>query len=127
MKSIKFLLLAAASITVTVLNAQTVDEIISKHTQAIGGKEKLSQVKSLYTENSMEVMGTSAPQKEYLIEGKGFKSEVEYNGSTLIQCWNDKNGWAVNPMMGSADPQAIPDGLYKSTKPQIYIGGALID
>ena len=93
MKSIKLLLLGLAAITTSALNAQTVDEIISKHIDAIGGKEKLSQVKSLYTENSMDVMGNSAPQKEYLIEGKGYKSEVEFNGASIIQCYTDKSGW----------------------------------
>src|SRR5688572_33473429 len=90
MKSIKFLLIALATITVSALQAQTVDEIISKHVDAIGGKEKLSQVKSLYTENSMEVMGNAVAQKEYLLEGKGFKSEVEFNGSNIIQVVTDK-------------------------------------
>lgn len=127
MKNIKFFLLALAAITTSSMYAQTVDEVISKHVDAIGGKEKLSQVKSLYSESSMEVMGNSVPEKEYLLEGKGFKSEVEFNGANIIQCWNDKNGWSVNPMMGGTDAQLIPDGIYKSTKPQIFIGGALID
>jgi len=115
------------AITSTSLYAQTVDEVISKHVEAIGGKEKLSQVKSVYTENSMEVMGNSVPQKEYLVEGKGYRSEVEFNGANIIQCWNDKGGWTINPMMGAAEAQAIPDGVYKSTKPQIYLDGALSD
>lgn len=107
--------------------AQTLDDVISKHVNAIGGKEKLSQVKSIYSESSMEVMGNNAPQKEYLLEGKGFKSEIEFNGTNIVQCWNDKNGWSINPLMGAADAQVIPDNIYKSTKPQIYLGGALID
>lgn len=127
MKSIKNLLITLAAITTATLNAQTVDEVISKHVEAIGGKDKLSQVKSVYSENTMEVMGSSAPQKEYLLEGKGYKAEVEFNGSSIINCVTDKGGWTINPMMGGTDAQAIPDGLYKSSKPQIYIGGALID
>jgi len=126
MKSIKFFLLALAAITTSALNAQTVDEIISKHIDAIGGKEKLSQIKSLYTENSVEVMGNSAPQKEYLLEGKGFKSELDFSGTSIIQCYTDKSGWMVNPMAGGADAQALPDAVYKSGKPQIYLGGALV-
>jgi len=126
MKSIKFFLLALAAIATSSLYAQTVDEIISKHVEALGGKEKLSQVKSLYTENSVDVMGNSAPQKEYLIEGKGFKSELDFNGTSIVQCYTDKNGWTINPMMGGTDAQAIPDALYKSGKPQIYLGGALV-
>ena len=97
MKSIKFLLVALATITVSALHAQTVDEIISKHVDAIGGKDKLSQVKSVYAESSMEVMGNAVPQKEYLLEGKGFKSEVEFNGSNIVNCYNDKGGWSINP------------------------------
>ena len=127
MKSVKFLLLAFAALTTTVLNAQTVDEIISKHVDAIGGKDKLGQVKSVYTENAMEVMGNSVAQKEYLLEGKGFKSEVEFNGSNIVQCVTDKGGWMVNPMMGGTDAQAIPEAAFKSSKPMIYIGGALTD
>jgi len=127
MKSIKFLLIALATITVSALQAQTVDEIISKHVDAIGGKEKLSQVKSLYTENSMEVMGNAVAQKEYLLEGKGFKSEVEFNGSNIIQVVTDKGGWMINPMMGGTDAQEIPETAFKSSKPMIFVGGALTD
>lgn len=127
MKSVKILLVAFAAITTSALNAQTVDEVISKHIEAIGGKDKLSQVKSVYTENSMEVMGNSVAQKEYLLEGKGFKSEVEFNGSNIVQVVTDKGGWMVNPMMGGTDAQAIPDAAFKSSKPLIYVGGALTD
>jgi hypothetical protein len=126
MKSIKFFLLALAAITTSSLNAQTVDEVISKHVDALGGKEKLSQVKSLYTENTMDVMGNTAPQKEYLIEGKGFKSELDFNGTSIVQCFTDKSAWAINPMAGGAEAQAVPDAMYKSGKPQIYLGGALV-
>ena len=127
MKSIKFLSLAIGMIAVSVLNAQTVDEIITKHTQAIGGKEKLSQLKSLYTENSVEVMGSSVLQKEYLIEGKGYKAEVDFNGANIVSVYTDKGGWTINPMAGAADAQAMPDALYKSGKPLIYFAGALVD
>jgi hypothetical protein len=127
MKRIKLFLLAIAAITTASTYAQTVDEVISKHVDAIGGKDKLSQVKSLYTENSMDVMGNAVTQKEYVLEGKGFKSEVEFNGSNIIQCVTDKGGWMINPMMGGTDAQAIPDAAFKSSKPMIYIGGALTD
>lgn len=127
MKHIKFILLALVVVSVSALKAQTVDEVIAKYVDAIGGKEKLSQVKSLYTENSMEVMGNAAPQREYLIEGKGFKTEVEFNGANIINCYTDKNGWSINPMMGGANAEAMPEALYKSGKTQIYLCGGLSD
>ena len=64
---------------------------------------------------------------EYLLAGKGFKSETDFNGSKIINCLNEKGGWTVNPMMGATDPQPMPDALYKSNKDGIYFGGALVD
>jgi len=127
MKMIKILMIGATAFLATAAQSQTVDEIISKHVEAIGGKEKLSQVKSLYMENSVDVMGNAAPQKEYLVEGKGYKTELDFNGTSIVQCVTDKGGWMVNPMAGGTDAQAIPDAAYKSGKPQIFLGGALID
>ena len=127
MKHIKFFLIAIAVVFTTSLYAQTVDEVISKHIEALGGKEKLGQVKSLYYENSMDVMGNSVPQKEYLVEGKGYKSEVEFNGMNIINCFTDKSGWTINPMAGGSTAEAMPDGLYRSGKTQIYFSGGLMD
>lgn len=127
MKKIKSLLLAITVLFASALQAQTVDEIIAKHIEAIGGKEKLGQVKSIYSEISMEVMGNQSPVTEYMLEGKGFKSEADFNGSKIISCFTDKGGWAINPMAGASEAQAMPDEIYKAGKSQIYIGGALLD
>jgi hypothetical protein len=127
MKKMKFWLLTLAAITTSSLYAQTVDEVINKHIEAIGGKEKLSQVKSIYIENSVDVMGSTAPQKEYLVDGKAYKTEVEFNGANIISCFTDKTGWTINPMMGGTDAQAMPDELYKAGKSQIYFTGGLFN
>ncbi len=128
MKITNYLLPAMIALfSLSFVQAQSVDEIINKHIEAIGGKEKLSQVKSVYTENSVEVMGNQAPVTEYMLEGKGYKNETDFNGSKIIQCVTDKSGWLINPMAGATDAQPMPEELYKAAKDQIYIGGALKD
>ena len=127
MKLIKTFFVAVTTLFATAAQAQTVDEIINKHIEAIGGKEKLSQVKSLYIENSVEVMGNVAPVAEYLLNGKGYKSETDFNGSKIIQCYTDKSGWSVNPMAGGTDAQPMPEEMYNAGKDHIYAGGALLD
>lgn len=127
MKLIKSLVAVALLLIASGVQAQTVDEIVGKYIDAIGGKDALSKVKSLYIENSLEVMGNQTTNVEYKLDGKGYKSETEFNGVKIINCVNDKNGWTINPMMGGSDAQAMPDELYSSSKDQIYIAGALAD
>lgn len=128
MKTMKFCLLTlGALLSMTFANAQTADEIISKYVDAIGGKDKLSQVTSVYMENGTEVMGNEAASKTTILNGKGYKSEADFNGQTVVQVVTDKGGWAINPFAGSSEAAALPDEQYKIVQDQIYIGGPLFN
>lgn len=130
MKRFKWSLLIGLSILGLGLHAQTAhnaDEVVTKYIDAIGGKDKITQIKSMVTESTMNIMGNDAPMTTTILNGKGFRNEVEFNGQKMVQVVNQNGGWMVNPMMGSTDPQAMPAEQYNASKSQIYIGGDLLN
>jgi Domain of unknown function (DUF4292) len=108
-------------------SSPTADEVVQKHLTAIGGKEAIAKVKSVSMESNAQIMGTDAPGTTVILDGVGFKSETNFNGAKIVQCFTDKGGWMVNPMAGSTDPTPMPDDQYKLGKAQIYVGGPLYD
>lgn len=111
----------------TMAKAQTADDIITKHIEAIGGKDLLAQVKSIYFEGSATAMGNDYPTNTTILAGKGFKTVTSVNGSDIIQCFTDTSGWSVNPFAGQTDPTPLPPDMVKRGKTSIVIGSPLID
>jgi hypothetical protein len=109
------------------LSAQTADEIVGKYVAAIGGKDAISQVKSMYSESSLTMMGGENPSITTMVDGVGYKNETDVNGTKIVQCYTDKGGWIVNPMTGATNATPMPDDVYNAGKAQIRVGGALYD
>lgn len=128
MKQLKFSLLAVTALfSALVSNAQNVDEIISKNIEAMGGKDKISQVNSVKIESTMQAMGNESPTTTTILNGKGFKTESEMMGSKMVQVVTDKGGWIINPMMGASAPTPMEDAQFKAGADQLFIGGNLFE
>lgn len=128
MKILKSTTFAVIALFVAVsASAQTADEIIAKYVNAIGGKNLLSKITSVYTEATMDAMGTLLDAKTTILNGKGMRQDMDYSGSAIINCYNDKEGWSINPMTGSGSAETMSEGQYNSSKSQIVIGAPFIN
>jgi len=123
MKSFKtYLLLTAFTLTGALAAAQDADKILDKYVKAIGGKENLSKMKSLYTESEADIMGMASLQKTTILNGKGYRMEMEIMGEAIVNCMTGEGGWVINPMMGDYSAVDMPEAQYRESKSQIYIG-----
>jgi hypothetical protein len=128
MKTLSTALFAAVfSLGAISSRAQTADEIVNKYIQALGGRDAIAGVKTIYEEGNLSVMGQDAPSTTYIVSGKGFKSSVDFNGQQIVQVVTDKGGWAINPMTGQTSATAIPEEQLKASRYQLDIGGPLMD
>ena len=128
MKTIRLILLSLLTLSFAgSISAQTADEIINKYVQAIGGKERLSKITSVYTEGTIDAMGMLGSIKTYTVNGKGTRQDIDINGASIISCYGEKDGWSINPMMGSTTAETMPPAQYNGGKDGIYVGAMYVD
>lgn len=129
MKLLRQSVVALATLSVSfAVQAQTVDEIVNKHIEAIGGKDKINGMKSMRIEADMEVMGNQATSTTTVLYGTGSLSEIDFGGQKIVNCVTaDKGGWSINPMAGQVTAEPMPEEQAKLGKSQLSPGGALLD
>ena len=125
-----FALSVAASLALAgPVSAQTADEIVSKNIQARGGLEKIKAVKSMKMTGRMTIgPGQEAPVVVEIKRPNKMRLDVTFQGMTLTQSFDGKQGWVVNPFGGgskNAEPMS-PEDL-KESEEQADIDGPLVD
>ncbi|GAB3279956.1 hypothetical protein GCM10027347_54880 [Larkinella harenae] len=123
------LLAAAAAVFLSfTVGAQTVDEIVDKHVQALGGMDKLKGVKSIYTERSLSIQGMDIPSKSTVLVGKALRTESAIMGNAFVQVIDGTSGWMIRPasMGGSGQPEDLPAEVVKQQIGQLQPFGPLV-
>jgi len=121
------LLFSLSAISVCCSYAQTADEIVNKWTTAMGGQEKLASIQSIYSENDLDIMNNTAPAKIYVLNGKGFKSETDFSGQKIIDCYTVNSGWNINPLAGQPTAAKMPESQVKPGQLRLEAAGVLFN
>lgn len=127
MKTLQTVFAGLLLLTSAHLYAQTADEVVSKHINAIGGANLIAGIKSLTIDGEIVANGTSLTSKVYAINGKALKSEITLaeQNVQILECITTEGGWYLNPFQGMTEAQPMPEERLKAAQNDLDLGGKL--
>lgn len=127
--SLGYCLLTFATLVVPgALRAQTVDEIVSRHVAARGGREALAKLRTLrMTGHAIAGSGREAiVKREWLRPGR-IRTEFVFQGTTGVYAWDGERGFQVSPLDGDFEPRPLTAEAAALMAEQADIEGPLVD
>lgn len=120
-----FILLATSAVSF----AQTANEIVAKHIEAMGGADKWKAVKAMEMNNKFTVQGMDIASKTVIVSGKSLRTDISVMGQEIISAIDGETGWAQQPAMmgGTGEPEDMPGAMIKESRKQVYLGGSLMN
>ncbi len=110
------------------LKAQTADEIVNKHVDAVGGAANWKKVNSIKLVGSMNAGGVELPITVTTVDKKGYRMEFSMNGIVNYTILTPSAGWMYFPTQGQTKPEAMPAEMIKDQEDQLDASmDALID
>jgi outer membrane lipoprotein-sorting protein len=119
--------LAALALTAT-LSAQTVDEIIAKHVQALGGMEKMQAQKTRRATGKLSFPGgLEIPITLIQKRPEMFRANITFQGMDVIQAYDGKTGWQIDPTQGKKTAEPLSEDDLKDVKENADFDGPLVN
>jgi len=99
----KLLLGVSLLFAFSAINAQSLEDIISKYTVA-NKLDKIGNIQTIKISAKTSVMGMDMPMEMWMKNPNKLKSVTSFNGQDIIQVFDGEKGYMVNPMAGSTEP-----------------------
>ena len=125
MKNLRIALFALASLMSFTVSAQTADEIVAKHIDALGGKEKLATLKSVRMETNLSVQGMEIPVVITRVHNVGQRVDISAMGMDGFIINTPTAGWTYMPFMGQSAAEAMPEDQVKEAADELDLQGVL--
>jgi len=107
--------------------AQSAQDVVNKYLQAMGGKEKLQAINSLYQEGIAVLgNGSQAVCHTWRVYDRVYREEVTLATGKLVIVVTPRQGWLSGPGTGGLF-KPMTDQQFKSMQPEIDPGGPLVD
>ncbi len=110
MKIVKLSMLSAMMLIAgfTTVKAQTADEIIQKHIDAIGGTDNWNKITSMKKVGTMTMQGMDLGYTEIIVNAKLYRTDFSVMGMNNYMILTPKEGWAYIPAQGMDKVTPVP-------------------
>ena len=109
------------------VNAQSVQEIVARHIEALGGKEKLQGINSVYQEGTAVLpSGGQLHVKLWQVYDRLYREELEFGSGKIVVIVTKRQGWFSGPSTGGVF-KALPEAQVKELQMKLDPAGALAD
>lgn len=123
----KFFLSIFAFAAISFGYAQTADEIVNKHIDAVGGVDSWKKVNSMVTAGTMQIQGAEIGVNLTVLNGKGSRQDISAMGMTGYQIITPTEGWNFMPFQGQKAAEPVTADDLKTSQDQLDIQGSLMD
>lgn len=114
-------------ISLNISFAQTADEIIAKHIEAIGGADNWKKVNSMVMSGSMSMQGMEIALTRTVVHQAGFKNEISVMGMTGYQILTPTEGWNFMPFNGQTTPEPMTLDDVKEAQNELDAQGGVVN
>jgi hypothetical protein len=119
--------LAASLLASQAVFGQTADVIIAKYIDALGGKDKLLSIHSVYQEGvAVMANGNEIDSKIWKVQGQLYRQEISFGMGNIVVIVTPKGGWSSNPRSGGSFKEMAPEQL-QAAQVQMDPAGPLVD
>jgi len=118
--------LLACSMLAISATAQTGDDIIKKHIDAIGGEKAWSKINSIKLIGNMNMQGMEMPTSRTTVHNKGMRMDFSVMGSENYVILTPKEGWMYIPVQGMDKPKPMPENQVKLSQSKLDIRNIVI-
>jgi hypothetical protein len=123
----RFFLSILAIATVGFTYAQTADEIVNKHIEAIGGTDAWKKVNSMVTTGTLKMQGAEIGMSLTVLNGKGSRQDLTIMGMNGYQIVTPTQGWKFMPFQGQKEVEPITADDLKEAQDELDVQGSLVD
>jgi len=105
----------------------SVDEIVTKHLDAMGGLERLKDVQTMKKVAKVTMQGRQTTTTMYFKRPNLSRQEVQVDGQTVINAFDGTTPWIINPLTGFNRPVTVSGAQAASIREDSSFDGPLVD